>query len=46
MAVLAKIAEMPEPDRVIAVWPTAYALKELTPAVEAKIGELMKRATS
>jgi uncharacterized protein YdhG (YjbR/CyaY superfamily) len=27
-----------------AMWPTAFALKELTPAVEAKIGELVKNA--
>jgi uncharacterized protein YdhG (YjbR/CyaY superfamily) len=26
------------------MWPTSYALKELTPEVEAKIGELVKRA--
>lgn len=29
-----------------ALWPTAYALKELTPAVEKQIAELMKRAVS
>lgn len=28
------------------MWPTAYALKELTPADEARISELMKRAVS
>src|ERR687898_4222 len=27
-----------------AMWPTAYALMELTPAAEAQIGELVKRA--
>lgn len=27
-----------------AIWPVAYALKELTPADEARIGELVKRA--
>jgi uncharacterized protein YdhG (YjbR/CyaY superfamily) len=27
-----------------AMWPTAFALKELTPAVEAKIGKLVKKA--
>ncbi len=27
-------------------WPTAYALKELTPAVEAKIADLIKKAVS
>ena len=27
------------------MWPAAFALKELTPAVEAKITELLKRAT-
>jgi uncharacterized protein YdhG (YjbR/CyaY superfamily) len=29
-----------------AMWPTAFALKELTAAEEAKIGELVKRAVS
>ncbi len=29
-----------------AMWPTAFALKELTPAVEARIGELVKKAVS
>jgi uncharacterized protein YdhG (YjbR/CyaY superfamily) len=29
-----------------AMWPTAFALKELTPAVEARIGELVKKAAS
>jgi len=29
-----------------AMWPTAFALKELTPAVEAKIAELVKKAVS
>jgi uncharacterized protein YdhG (YjbR/CyaY superfamily) len=29
-----------------AMWPTSFALKELTAAVEAKIGELVKRAVS
>ncbi len=28
------------------MWPTAFALTELTPAVEAKIGKLVKRAAS
>jgi uncharacterized protein YdhG (YjbR/CyaY superfamily) len=28
------------------MWPTAFALKELTPAVEAKLAELVKRAVS
>jgi uncharacterized protein YdhG (YjbR/CyaY superfamily) len=28
------------------MWPTAFALKELTPAVEAAIGALLKRAVS
>lgn len=28
------------------MWPTSFALKELTPEVEAKIGELVKRAAS
>jgi len=27
-----------------AMWPTSFALKELTPAVEAKIGKLVKKA--
>ena len=27
-----------------AMWPTAFALKEMTPAEEARIGELVKRA--
>jgi uncharacterized protein YdhG (YjbR/CyaY superfamily) len=29
-----------------ALWPTAFALKELTPAVEKKIAELVKKAVS
>jgi uncharacterized protein YdhG (YjbR/CyaY superfamily) len=29
-----------------AMWPTAFALKELTPAVEATLAELVKRAVS
>lgn len=29
-----------------AMWPTSFALKELTAAVEAKIGELVKKAVS
>jgi uncharacterized protein YdhG (YjbR/CyaY superfamily) len=29
-----------------AMWPTSYALKELTPAEEAKIGALVKKAVS
>ena len=29
-----------------AMWPTAFALKELTPAVEAKIAALVKKAVS
>jgi uncharacterized protein YdhG (YjbR/CyaY superfamily) len=29
-----------------AMWPTAFALKELTPAAEAKIGALVKKAVS
>ena len=29
-----------------AMWPTAFALKELTPAVEAKITKLVKKAVS
>jgi uncharacterized protein YdhG (YjbR/CyaY superfamily) len=29
-----------------AMWPTSFALKELTPAQEAKIGALVKRAAS
>ena len=29
-----------------AMWPTAFALKELTPAEEARIGELVKKAVS
>lgn len=29
-----------------AMWPTAFALKELTPAVEKKIAELVKKAVS
>ena len=29
-----------------ALWPTSYALKELTPAVEAKISALVKKAVS
>jgi uncharacterized protein YdhG (YjbR/CyaY superfamily) len=29
-----------------AMWPTAFALKELTPAVEARIGELVNKAAS
>ena len=28
------------------MWPTAFALKELTPDVEARIGELVKQAAS
>jgi uncharacterized protein YdhG (YjbR/CyaY superfamily) len=28
------------------MWPTSYALKELTPAVEARIAELVKKAVS
>jgi uncharacterized protein YdhG (YjbR/CyaY superfamily) len=28
------------------MWPTSFALKELTPAEEAKIGALVKRAVS
>jgi uncharacterized protein YdhG (YjbR/CyaY superfamily) len=28
------------------MWPTSFALKELTPAEEARIGELVKRAVS
>jgi uncharacterized protein YdhG (YjbR/CyaY superfamily) len=28
------------------LWPVAFALKELTPAAEARIGELMKKAVS
>jgi uncharacterized protein YdhG (YjbR/CyaY superfamily) len=28
------------------LWPVAYALKELTPAVEARIGALVKKAVS
>ena len=28
------------------LWPTSYALTKLTPAVEAKIVELVKRATA
>ncbi len=28
------------------IWPIYYALKELTPAVEAKIAELVKKAVS
>jgi hypothetical protein len=82
---LAKIAEMPEPDRTMArrlhakdgkvvcffqsaqrfkaryatfgfsdvanlddgaMWPTSFALKELTPAEETRIGELVKTAVS
>src|SRR6266508_2913018 len=80
-AVLAKIAEMPEPDRAMgerlhaiikasapalsprlwyatfgfsdkanldegAMWPTAFALTELTAADEARIGALVKKAVS
>jgi hypothetical protein len=80
--VLAKIAEMPEPDRAMAeglhaivkafapdlsprtwygmpayakdeanldegaMWPTAFALKELTTAEEARIGALVRKAVS
>jgi hypothetical protein len=59
--VLAKIAEMPEPDRAMAerfgfsdkanldagvMWPTSFALKELTSAEEARIGALVKKAVS
>ena len=29
-----------------AMWPTSFALKELTPAAEARIGDLIKRAVS
>jgi hypothetical protein len=29
-----------------AMWPTAYALKELTAATEARIGALVKKAVS
>ena len=29
-----------------AMWPTAFALKELTAAEEARIGELVKKAVS
>ena len=29
-----------------AMWPTSFALKELTAAVEAKIGALVKKAVS
>ena len=29
-----------------AMWPTSFALKELTPAEEARIAELVKRAVS
>jgi uncharacterized protein YdhG (YjbR/CyaY superfamily) len=29
-----------------AMWPTAFALKELTPAAEERITELVKRAVS
>ena len=29
-----------------AMWPTAFALKELTPDIEARIGELVRRAAS
>jgi uncharacterized protein YdhG (YjbR/CyaY superfamily) len=29
-----------------AMWPTSFALKELTPDVEARIGELVKQAAS
>ena len=29
-----------------AMWPTAFALKELTPDLEARIGELVKKAVS
>ena len=29
-----------------AMWPTSFALKESTPAVEEKIGELVKKAVS
>ncbi len=29
-----------------AMWPTSFALKELTPAIEAKIGALVKKAVS
>jgi uncharacterized protein YdhG (YjbR/CyaY superfamily) len=29
-----------------AMWPTSYALKEMTPAVEARIAELVKQAVS
>jgi hypothetical protein len=29
-----------------AMWPTSFALKELTPAVDARIGKLVKKAVS
>jgi uncharacterized protein YdhG (YjbR/CyaY superfamily) len=29
-----------------AMWPTSFALKELTPAVESKLGKLVKKAVS
>jgi hypothetical protein len=49
-AVLATIAAMLEPDRALAerlhMWPTAFALKELTAAEEARIGALVKKAVS
>ena len=38
--VIAKIAEMPEPDR------TLVAVTELTTDVEARIGDLVKKAVS
>jgi hypothetical protein len=57
--VLAKIAEMSEPDRGMAerlhalvkidegaMFPTTFALKELTAAEEARIGALVKKAVS
>ncbi len=43
-AVFAKIAEMQGPEG--AMWPTSFALKELTVAEEARIGALVKRAVS
>jgi hypothetical protein len=71
-AVLAKITEMPEPDRAMAerlhavinsrhamfgfndtanldegtMWPTSFALSELTADDEARIGALVKKAVS
>jgi len=40
---------MVSPEQVLSpeqVWPTAFALKELTAADEARIGALVKRAVS